>query len=389
MSTLTKFWKIILSHKWGLALQFVIFIGLAIALTFLGDFMVDGVVDEFEFWNNEKIAVFDRDQTETTKEFLEFLATNTQIIEIDDSPEEWVAATTFIGGDNVVMVIEIPDGFTQGLVNGYNKIPIEFISNTNATSGLIIRNQIDRYFNTLAMFHAAGFDMDVAQELTKNALYVTVGITIADVTNESFANVYTYFRFVPISLLIVIAVATGSVFMALSKQDINRRIDAAPVGYKKRMVERIGACMTFALLAWAIFIGITFLPFGNSMLEPVNLIRILNTLPLLFLGISIAYLITQLIEKRESLFTMVFTVVFLLAIPGGIMFELSFMGEQILNVARFTPLYWYTRVNKMLITDHLIDWTLVLQSFVIQLTFASAILATTMIFNKEKRAKNQ
>jgi len=112
-----------------------------------------------------------------------------------------------------------------------------------------------------------------------------------------------------------------------------------------------------------------------------------NCLPLVLLGIALAFIVTQFVEKREVLMAIFFPLVFALATPAGIMFEMDMMGEQVLAVARFTPLYWYSRVNEMMINEITIDWGLIWQSLGIQILFAAAILALGMVLSKEKRVK--
>jgi len=383
MSTLGKIWKIILSYKWGILIQFVIFIGLALGLTILmGN--VDEGIEEFENVADLQVAIFDRDQTELTQNFVLFMTDLHDIVELEDSEEEWLDAARW--GD-AHLILEIPIGFTDSFVNGNHDTQLEYLTNPESMNGFLVRGQAERYFNILSTYLMSGFDIAEAGRLTAETLATGAEIEVVVVDNELFAEAYLYFRFLPISLVVIVGLALGGVFLALNKQDVTRRIESAPISYKRRVLERIIACLTFGVLAWGIFVAVAFVLFGGTMLETENLIRIVNSLPLVFMGIAFAFIITQFIEKREMLFTVIFSAVMTLATPAGIFIDLSVMGEQILAVARFTPFYWYSRVNDMMILETTIDWTLVMQSFVIQIAFAAAIIAVGMVFSKEKRAK--
>jgi len=382
MSTLGKFWKIILSYKWGLLINFAVFTALTIALAaFMGNI---GEIEEFENVVDVSIAIFDRDETELTQNFVTFMADLHDVVELEDLDEEWHDAIMF--GD-VFLILELPVGFSESFIAGNADVQMAYLAHGIMIEGFLVRSQVDRYFSILSTYLAGGFDVTEASGLTAETLAHGAEIQIVEVDNEMFAEAYLYFRFLPISLVVMIGVATGGVFLALSKQDVTRRIESAPVSYKRRTLERIGACLTFGVLAWAAFVAVAFALFGGAMTETENLIRIANSLPLIFLGIAFAFVVTQFIEKREMLFTVVFSVVMTLSIPAGIMMDLSMMGEQVLAVARFTPLYWYSRVNDMMIFETTIDWTLFWQGLIIQIAFAAAILAVGMVFSKEKRAK--
>lgn len=386
MSTLGKFWKIILSYKWGLLIQFVIFIGLAVALSVLmGD--VGQTSTEFKNLVDIPVAIFDRDQTELTHNFVSFMTDLHDTVEIEDSEEDFIDAVTW---GEASLVIEIPVGFTESIIGGDLGVQLAYLMSTRVHSeGFLVRGQVERYFSILSTYLAGGFDVAEASALTTETLATGVDIEVVAVENEMFADTYMYFRFLPLSLVVIVALATGGVFLALGKQDVMRRIESAPVSYKRRTLERIFACLTFGILAWGVFMAVAFVLFGEQMTETENLIRVVNSLPLVFLGIALAFIITQFMEKREMLFTVVFSTVMTLAIPAGIMIDLSMMGEQVLAVARFTPLYWYSIVNDMMIFEITIDWPLLRQSFIIQIAFAAAILAVGMVFSKEKRAKSQ
>jgi len=383
MSTLNKFWKITLSYKWGLLIYIVIFGGLAIAMTLL---IPDGPEGDFEdMVNAARIAIFDRDETELTENFVAFMTELHEIIELEDYYAEWLDAASF---DVTHLIVEIPAGFTESfLADGQSSVQLEYLANPVNTRGFLVLGQTERYFNILNTYLAGGFDVTEAGELVAGTLNNGAEVELVEVDDDSFAEAYMYYRFLPLPLVMVIAIAIGGVFMSLNKQDVMRRLESAPVSYKRRTFERIGACVLLGLVGWGIFIVLSLGMFGTQMVERENLLRILNSLPLIFLGIAIAFVVTQFVEKRDMLLAIVFPIVFGLATPAGIMFPMDMMGDQVLAVARFTPLYWYSRVNDMMILETTIDWGLIGQSLVIQTAFAIAILAVGMVLSKEKRAK--
>ena len=380
MSTLSKIWKIVLSYKWGLLLYTALFGGLAIAMTFL----VGDTAIEFEPLTNVPVAIFDRDNTEMTNAFTAFLTAEHNVLELEDSYDTWLDAINF---NELVLIIEIPAGFTADFTAGNQLVQIEYIANFTSTNSFLLRGQVENYFNILATYLVGGFGINEASILTAETLVNGADVQIITVDGNDFPAAYLYFRFLPLAIVMVVTVAMGGVFIAISKQDVVRRLEAAPISYRRRTAERILSCLLFSLIGWAAFMGVAFVLFGEQMLYTENLLRMINTLPLVFLGIALAFVVTQFTQKREMLMTIVFPLIFVLATPAGIMFDMNMMGEQVLAVARFTPLYWFSRVNEMLFTESLVDWNLFWQALAIQIVFAAAILAVGMVFSKEKRAK--
>jgi len=381
MSTLAKFWKIILSYKWGLLGYLAMFGGLAVAMTFL----VPGATDDIDFEPvlDRPVAIFDRDQTELTAGFIDFMDEIHVLIDLEDTYDAWIDAVTW---GTAQLIIEIPAGFTDSFVGG-GSVQLETLTDPMNTAGFLLTALTEQYFRALSTYLAGGFAITEANVLVAETLATGAEVELVAVEGMEFARAYLYFRTVPMAVLLVVTIAMGGVFMALNKEDIIRRVESAPVSYAKRTLERIGASLLFSLLGGLGFVAIAIVMFGDQMLAVENLVRLLNLVPLLFLGISFAFVVTQFVKKREMLMTIGFPIIFGLAMPAGIMFDLNMMGNEILAVARFTPLYWYTRINEMLMRDAVIDWNLVLLGIGIQLGFAVAVLAVGMVFSKEKRAK--
>lgn len=382
MLTLSKFWRIILSYKWGLLIQFAVFIGITLAFaTFIND---AEVIDEFRSITNEEIAIFDRDQTRISEALIAYLGELHDIVPIEDSDEAWHDAIMFT---SMRVILEIPAGFGDSFLNGYDDVQLEYLVAQQQAAPFFINGQIERYFGILRTYLTGGFELDEALRLTEESLTNGVEIQIIEDRTVGGGAVYIYFRFLPISLLISVTLTVGGVFLALNKQDLIRRIESSPVSVRRRTLERIGSCLTFSLAAWVVFIVAAFIMFTDGMGNLENILRIVNSLPLVLLGIALAFIITQFINKRELLFQVAFSVIFLLAMPAGIMFDLWMLGEELLRIVRFTPLYWYARVNDMMFLEATIDWGLFWQGFIIQIAFAVAIFAVGMVLNKERRAK--
>lgn len=381
MLTLNNFWKIIKSQKWGLLLQFGIFLGIAIVLTFI---MPTGEeTREFEPVANMELAIFDRDQTALSENFVAYFTELHDVTPLEDSAEVWQDMIMF---NQIGLIIEIPEGFTESVISGSGEVGIEYLlARGGGLEPFFVIEQIENYFRILNLYLVGGFDMSEASLLTADAMNIGVEIEIVEVDDEIFIGSYMFYRFLPISLLTLIGLSMGGIFMALNNEDLTRRIASAPVSLIRRNVEKIASCLVFSFIGWGIFIAASFVLFPE-MTEQVSWLRIANTIPLVLLGIALAFMLTQFINTRDMLFSGIFTIVFVASAPG-VMMDLGMLADAFLNVLRFTPVYWYTRVNDMLMFEQVIDWGLVAQGLIIQLLFAAALFAVALVFSKEKRTK--
>jgi len=380
MSTFAKFWLIIKSYKLPILIPLAIFIGLNVAVTI---FMNASSDDEFQPLTDVNISIFDRDQTEITEQFIIYMSEVHNVIEIDDDQEAWLDGVSW---GTHALVLEIPVGFTDGLLLASGDALLAYITDASSLDGFLVRGQIERYFSVMSLYIAGGFDPGMAANLTAENL--GGGVEVELIRGEDEADLfgsYMFYRFMPMTLPAIVGVAVGGVYLALNKDDVRRRIESSPVSYKRRVVERILASIAFGMVAWGIYVAVSVVLYGSVMFETWGLIRMLNAIPLVFMGIALAYVVTLFIKKRDMLFTTIFSIAMALVMPAGVTFDIDMMNEQILAIGRFTPFYWYTRVNEMLTPMGYLDWTLLIQSLIIQLAYASAIIAVGMVFSKERR----
>ena len=381
MSTLTKVYKIMRSQKWALLLQFAIFAGIAIAVSIWAS---DGLVEEFTPLADAQIAIFDRDDTDITRHFIDHFSDVHELVAVADDRQVWEEAI-----DDLYLIIEIPAGFTDSLIAGDGEISAQFLVNQLNVNAFLVSMQIERYFTLLSTYLVSDFDVSDALVATSESLAQAVVVEVPTIEESQASFIYMYYRFLPMTLPIMVAMATGAVFLSLNKEAIVHRLNAAPQSARKFAIERIGASVIWSLLIWVVFNGLGFILYGSEMLETISLLRMAGALTLVFLGIAFAFILSQFVEKREMLNTVIFSVIFPLIMLGGVTFDLAIMGETILTIARFTPFYWYTRLGDMLFSQPYIDWTLFWQSLAIQLSFAIAIVAAGLMFSKERRQKQR
>ena len=379
MAIVNSFIKIILSYKWPILANIGIFIVIAVAMVI---FTPEGET-EFPVISAD-IAIFDRDNTEITEGLILYLESMYTLAEVEDDIEAWHDAVSF---SYIRFIIEIPYGFSESFILQNNEITIDYLISHSSSMPFFIRHNIERYFRILGTYLELGFGMYEAVTLTISNLGNYAQVNLVEIESVRY-SAYFYFRFLPISLLLVIILSLGGIFIVLNNRDLMRRIMCSSTSLRKQKILQVTCCFAFGLISWLIFIALSFILFPEDMMQMHNILRVVNSFPLVLLGISISFFMSQFINSRELLFQTVYSIVMIFSFIGGIAIDLQSLADEIIVFARFTPLYWYSLVNDMLINEPVIDYTLLLYGVLIQILFTVSILALSLVFSKERILKN-
>ena len=188
----------------------------------------------------------------------------------------------------------------------------------------------------------------------------------------------------------MMAMALGPTFLAFNRPDLTQRIECSSLTLKERNFQLILGSLSFSILMWGSFMFISILLYREEMLTQVGMFRILNSFIFLLVSIGIAFLISQVVKGGEALFAASNVIGLGLSFLSGVFVPLDVLNENVLRFSRFTPTYWYIRNNNLLTTQFSLT-NQSIQSFreaaMIQLTFALAIFAVTLVIIKQKKLK--
>ena len=373
MQTFKNFWKILFHYKWGLLIQIGVMVGFAAFLLF------SHPQDDINEWKPlaAQIGVVDHDDSAISRLLIQYLKRSHTVAVVEDGKE-----TVFLTNMNYILII--PEGFSAGFEEGNTENSLEYIISSKGRIPAYINAQISHFFRILNVYLAGGLDLPKALDLAVSDLTVEMDVELISSSETGFP-LYLYFRFLPVFLLTFITIALGGIFMVLGREGLLRRIECGAVTLKRRNWERVFSCLSVAFIAWAILVAVPYAFFFRQMLGLYSFLKLLNTVPLIFLGLAVAFMLSQFVKSKEALYQSLVAIIAILIMPSGIFLEQWNLDERILAIGRFTPLYWYTRTNDMFILGTTINMEVFWQGIMIQLAFAAAILAVALVISKEKR----
>jgi len=381
MPVFNCFFKIINKNKISILIYVVIFIGLFIIISSTSNSNTDLSYSD----TGVPMAVIDRDESALSKALTGYLGDRQELVDLADDTEALQDALFF---RDVEYILIIPDGFEDAFINMENDVTLENVKLPEATSGIYIDTQIDRYLATIRTYLNAEFELTDALAKTENDLTLTTTVELSNKAQENVSTLPYYFQFLPYILISLIISALVPVLMVFNQRDISKRTEASSLTLKGRNIQIALGCILPSLLLWGILMIAVVIINGSEVFTPTSALRILNSLVLLMVSVGIAFLLGQFLKSSESLSLMNNLISLGMAFLCGVFVPQELLGAGVLSIARFLPVYWYIRNNNLL--TNMTHWSMTnakpyFEGLLLQIGFAVALFAVALVVRRQKK----
>lgn len=321
------------------------------------------------------------------KEFKNYLEKSSDFIEIDNTKKSMQDALFF---RNVSYIISIPEGFTEDFLDGKDPIINKYTlpdSSTNHKVDLAINNFLNTgrvYINNLENISEGELVKVISKDLDVNIDGVLYSKEGNGVDNTPMVTYYNYLVYAILSILIL---GVSDIMISFTNIDIKRRNLASPISPYSMQIQQIFGHLAFTLLCVILFIFFGSVVYRTSPFNKTSILFILNLISFAFAALSIAYLVGSLTKSRDITNGISNVVGLGLSFISGVFVPMEFLGETTLQIARFTPAYWYTTANIAIGNLSNFDFSQtssIYGNMLIQLGFAIAIIGIALVVNKKK-----
>ena len=317
-----------------------------------------------------------------------YLADNTNLIELEDSPQS-IQDALFYGKVNTI--IRVPDGFSQSFVeNGDIKLEK---TTAAVTAGTVMMDfLIEKYLGLVSFYSQnmpqADLDSVVSYSLSDLELTANVEMTAFGSTNSTQVLVF-YFRFMAYSLLAVMIMSVTSVMLTFNQPDIRNRNQCSPIRLLSMNLQLVLGNVIFAIIVWMVLVLATLVISGHWTMDRNTILLMLNALVFTMVALSIGFLVGKFI-KGGGVQSAITNVVSLgISFISGIFVPQELLGETVRTISSFLPGYWYVRAANdisNLAVYSAQNLAPIIYSMLIQLGFAIAITAIALVVSKQRQA---
>lgn len=375
--------RVIRRHAVSLLIYVFIFLGFAIALSGMG-----GEKQQTSFTASRvRVAFYDSDGgTPLVRGLRDSLAARADIVAVPDTLQARQDALFY---RDVHYIIRVPKGFTDSFLSG-GGMRLERTAVSASASGVYTDFLVERYLRLAAVMRSVpGITQQQMAADVKTSLSEQAAVEVHAFGGvEGTRGVTYYFRYLAYVLMAVVILGVTSTMLVFNQPDLRRRNFCSPLHLVNMNLQLVLGNLTFALAAWAVLCGISFLLYRGDMLTPAAPLLVLDSLVYTLVCLSLAFLVGNLIRSRNAQSAVANVLSLGSCFISGVFVPQEYLGKGVLTFASFLPTYWYvTIVNELngLTASHPVDSRPIAAGVLIQLGFAAALLAVSLAVAKYKR----
>lgn len=364
----------------------IYFIILSVLILFIPKSQNPETVKKTELKINVALINYDKDSV-FVQNLLDYLRRYCDFTDYSGRDEE-LADDLFY--QHVQYALTIPSHFGEDFLSGRDTgLVKETVPDSN--SYILVDNAINNYLNVSRLY------LNSIPEISETELVSYMKQTLNnqekviiknenDVENYRFYN--QYFNMASYIMLSCFFFGMGMIILTLHNTHINFRNMVTPMKPADMKIQIIGGNLIF-IFAFDIFIILLGCLVSSDKTINGNVVLYwLNLLAFSISALCISHLTALLVKSRQT--SDIISIVLPLGVSfiSGVFIPQSMLGESILKLASFTPLYWFIKGNDTIAEIFYIDFENIkniIWYMLIQLGFALTALSVALVINKEKR----
>lgn len=370
MTVYKYFIKVALKNKWIIIMYITIFF----VMTLLNS--TDAMKREESFVETRlNIGIIDKSMSELSSGLREYLEKENNIVDILED-EEYIKEQIFLEIADAVIII--PEDFDQKVVN--KKEAILIYKDDRKPQALQIENQVNKF---LAFANITYKDGRFELEDVKEALNESVEVHLLS-SGDSYARTGVdswfrfYYKFTGYVIIGVYIAIIGLVMSDFRDKNVDNRRKISSKRFLDFNKEMYLGQLTLAAAVTAVFIVASMLIMGKKLGEVYYIKYLVNLIVFSFSILCLTFLISNITRNKYAI-TALSTVLSLgTSFISGVMVPQELLGDKVLAIAKFFPMYYFVKINDSMIKS-LLE---VRYELFMQLLFAVVFLLIGLIFSK-------
>ena len=331
------------------------------------------------------LTVFDHDDSDASRKLCDYLKKNNEIVDIENDKDKLIDAL-YVTSTNYV--IDINKGYSEKLAKGETDGLFTTRYLHDSYTNKLADSTLDTYVGTVKAYLAGGMELDKALDAAEEALDIKTEVNFETFSDDIKASKpASFFNYLPYALLSIIVSVLCPVIIAMNKKEVGFRTKCSSIKFSAVTKQTIAASGISVVILW-VFLMILGIGKNGEMFSGNMWYAVLNSISFTLVCVAIALLFAELgIDDNVQAFATQ-AVGLGMAFLCGMFVPQEMLSSGVLAVGRFLPAYWYVKANDMIcgLSSETFKLSTVMMCIGIQLLFAAAIFAVSLIIKKQKKA---
>lgn len=306
MTVFRTFWKIVKKYKGTIILYTVLLIvfgGINMAANDNQTTFVD---------TKPNILIINKDEEKgITKNLINYIKENSKIVKVEEKEE---AINDALFYRDVSYIIYIPKYYREDVLKGLN--PEINIKKTGDYSSSLAEMMLSRYIQIQNIYSSNIKNEDELIQAINNTLSKRSNIEITSKLNTvEVTNITRYFNFASYSIMAVVIFIVCLVLSSFHEKNVNKRTIVSSINYKKHNWIILLSSFIYSIIVWILFVILGAILTGNIIFTTRGIAYMLNSFIFTICSLTIALLISTIINNKNAVSGIVNVIALRLSIP--------------------------------------------------------------------------
>lgn len=319
-----------------------------------------------------------------TKNLINYLKKNTDVRDIKDGN----AINDALFYRDVNYVIYIPKNYRNDFLTGNNpEIKIKSTKDYYSSLADIILN---RYLTVANTYKETYSDESIIIEKINNSLNTSTKVDIkSKIDTNTLSKATRYYDFLNYSMMAGAIYVICLVLSSFHEEKVKKRIIVSSMDYKKQNNILLFANSVFAIIVWLVYVILSIILCGDIILSSRGLIYVLNSFIFTICCVTIAFLISNLINNKNAINGIINVVALGSSFLCGAFVPVEFLPDSVIKIAHLLPSYWYINSNELIKTLEIVNLDtlkpIIINMLVILLFSLIFIIISNIVTKKKNR----
>ena len=369
--------KIVKKALPSVSMYFIIFFGMTIAMSFLTG------KDQEKMYQATELTIYveDKEASVLSNALTEYLAKENEVETEYD--KELLSELLFSGLVDYVVYFE--EGFEENFLAG-KKGGIE--RQSTKPNMAFVDQKIELFFQYVRGELAMGKTLeDACASVLKNTENRAETEVLSGRQAMSTRPGYFFFTFLAYIMPCILIMVLGPVMYSFYRKDIKMRTDCGMVSVRKQNTEVVKGIVLFAVVIWALFMGLGAIIYHRDFTPAEYLLGTLNSLAMLLFSVAISVLLGVLLPNVEALNGASNILGLGMSFLCGVFVPAYLLPDYVNKIGEFLPAGWYMK-NVILLneenaaTEHFTEF---LMNCGVVTAFAVAVFFVFLVVVKRKK----
>ena len=334
MTVFKNYFKIVKRHIGVIIMYAAISIVVSIANTNYNN------TEETYISTNPSIAIINYDSSKLIDNFIGYIDSKTELIEVNDNEKDIQDA---LYTNKVDAILIIPKGFTEELFKG-NEPRIGIKKSLQNTSEYV-QVLVNRYFKLANMYIKVGMNEEELINSIEKDIENEIEVEVSTKQESNLEKLAIFYSFENYAFLSIFMLVIGTIMCIFNKQTIMRRNNVSKMKPKSFSNQIFLGHIVLTLTLWAIFVLVSIIIYKELMFNMNALLLVINSLVFAITATSIAYLIGTLIRNQNVISGIQNVLSLGLSFISGCFVPIEMLDKNIVNFSKIFPSYWFIKNN--------------------------------------------